>query len=1217
MTFELSKLPDLPALQQLARALWHNGSIRGAALFVGAGFSKNAILQAPDTPKAPDWNELLTELVDQLYPSDKRSAPRDALRIAEEYRIYFGPSALDGFIRARFPDRAWLPGSLHLQALKFPWSDILTTNWDTILERTADDLTDINYEVIRTEADLVHARSPRIIKLHGTLGDKDPLIFTAEDYRTYPVRRAAFVNLARQIFIENDLCLLGFSGNDPNFLEWAGWVRDQLGSHARRIYLAGNLDLSAPTRRYLESLNISPIDFAPMVSHLPRKERHSAATKSFLDALHAEQPAAPHEWKQHSLNEYPLHKGGHDLFEKARKDESFAVEALKETAQLLRDDREKYPGWLVCPRVERHRRNYEVASWIFFRPSVLARIEPVERAQILAEFLWCYVIRLMDLDVMLRDAIVALMEEASPPIERGPRLKFAVALMRDARLERHDGNFEKWSTLIDSEVNADDAERLEANYQRCLRLRDQLNLVELGKLVSELESENPIWRLRQAGIYAEVGEYEKATKLIKHATADFEKAYRLDRNSMWIKSCLAWASLLSHATDLGNFRRRGEPVRIREFQKFRIDPDSELDSLKNQADKLRSKEEDEAIAVTPLFDAGSYRQGKPKIPAQPSVEGFGCLVALDQLMELTGVPLRINHVEIAAGAAKSIMKVTFQHDARWYALLLRAMHSHFDKSFDCYFSRVAIAQLSQDVADQVRRKLDDSITFWSRRCAISIGEERDKDRSVAIDELRLALTAQSRMTVRMTVDQALEAFQCGAKIVRDSSILHPWIIDAACDLAKYALEAIPSERRSSIAFEVIQFPLDCERGGHPTGRPDLIGVIDAVKPERDWQDLRWDQRIRELLDMAAPDAIGRAEAINCLAYLSKHGTLKPDEHEAFAEVLWSKLDEGTPPLPADTMLLASAYVSLPAPTGVDPIALVKSRIFDRDLEQVMNYAGPLDTRVISEKQRHLISFYNTAPLKLFMAESRAQELFDQIVKWTECECSPRDPVGSEFIQGFNTFIRQIAGDILSFVLVPAMSNEAKNEERLLALLSFLSQSKCWSSVRALPNFIETVPTMEEPVIMAIHRGLSADQHPMITGAAAALVRWSELHETKALPSVPRKLIEKLLSMIEANKDEGLHILLNAATSLTDKEITTKEDMARLKQTLNDLRDVWEYSDVLIDSRRAVTISLVRQQAVRLAGVLRKKIPDDGTLEGWLQEGRLDPLPEVRFAVEPG
>jgi hypothetical protein len=144
---------------------------------VGAGFSKNADRKAPDTPEAPNWRELLSELVKQLYPSNRKSAPRDPLRIAEEYRTYFGQAALDGFIRTRFPDRAWLPGPLHLQLLNFPWSDVLTTNWDTILERAAEEVTDFVYEVVRTEADIAHARSPRIIKLHGTLGDTDASIF--------------------------------------------------------------------------------------------------------------------------------------------------------------------------------------------------------------------------------------------------------------------------------------------------------------------------------------------------------------------------------------------------------------------------------------------------------------------------------------------------------------------------------------------------------------------------------------------------------------------------------------------------------------------------------------------------------------------------------------------------------------------------------------------------------------------------------------------------------------------------------------------------------------------------------------------------------------------------------------------------------------------------------------------------------------------------------
>ena len=70
---------------------------------------------------------------------------------------------------------------------------------------------------------------PRIVKLHGSLPATFPLISTEEDYRTYPSKFAPFVNTVRQAMMETVLCLIGFSGDDPNFLHWSGWVRDNLG----------------------------------------------------------------------------------------------------------------------------------------------------------------------------------------------------------------------------------------------------------------------------------------------------------------------------------------------------------------------------------------------------------------------------------------------------------------------------------------------------------------------------------------------------------------------------------------------------------------------------------------------------------------------------------------------------------------------------------------------------------------------------------------------------------------------------------------------------------------------------------------------------------------------------------------------------------------------------------------------------------------------------
>src|SRR5713226_9895686 len=66
----------------------------------------------------------------------------------------------------------------------------------------------------------------------------------------------------QQAMMETAFCLVGFSGDDPNFLHWSGWVRDNLGDCTPKIYLVGWLDLSDQRRRMLEDRSVVPIDFA-------------------------------------------------------------------------------------------------------------------------------------------------------------------------------------------------------------------------------------------------------------------------------------------------------------------------------------------------------------------------------------------------------------------------------------------------------------------------------------------------------------------------------------------------------------------------------------------------------------------------------------------------------------------------------------------------------------------------------------------------------------------------------------------------------------------------------------------------------------------------------------------------------------------------------------------------------------------------------------------
>lgn len=96
------------------------------------------------------------------------------------------------------------------------------------------------YYLVQNSFDLSLRKKQNIIKLHGTVRkakcekygfDNDPrchYIITADDYENYQEKHEAFVNLMRIALLQDSFCLIGFSGDDPNFTSWLCWVRDIL-----------------------------------------------------------------------------------------------------------------------------------------------------------------------------------------------------------------------------------------------------------------------------------------------------------------------------------------------------------------------------------------------------------------------------------------------------------------------------------------------------------------------------------------------------------------------------------------------------------------------------------------------------------------------------------------------------------------------------------------------------------------------------------------------------------------------------------------------------------------------------------------------------------------------------------------------------------------------------------------------------------------------------
>ena len=408
---------------------------------VGAGFSRGARATVVGAPKPPLWGGIARVLRTRLYPDNPGAAPPDPLRLAQEFEDTLSREVLHALLAREVGDRRHRPGPNHHALLRLPWTDVLTTNYDTLIERAIPS-SGRRYTTVYSPADLPSARAPRIVKLHGSLPDHPPLIITEEDYRTYDDRFAPFVTLARARLVEDALVLVGFSGDDPNFLRWTGWVRDHLAEGAPPLYFV-TLDLPDPKRTLLVQRNVAPIDlgsFFPTKTYPDPDERHELALRWFLAELKRGEPMPPADWP-----ELPPHRSDEDTVVERLKDEgTYArlpdlltttpsrlpqtpprfetgqpVTATKQAqgrkdgrslADLIdpwRTQRERYPGWLIAPKPQRDRLFDTAYDWLLQITRDAPDLDAPDDLRLVRELVWR-----MDraLFPLFRDGHVTLLE---------------------------------------------------------------------------------------------------------------------------------------------------------------------------------------------------------------------------------------------------------------------------------------------------------------------------------------------------------------------------------------------------------------------------------------------------------------------------------------------------------------------------------------------------------------------------------------------------------------------------------------------------------------------------------------------------------------------------------------------------------------------------------------------------------------------------------------
>lgn len=297
-----------------------------ASVMVGAGFSKNAV--KPDYVEMKDWNSLGKVFFRLLYSHDPKPTElefKTPIRLASQVEASFGRNELDKLILRSLPDDAIAPGDLHRDLLRLRWRDVFTTNYDTLLERAYLDA-GVSYNVVTNKDTLLYERSPRIVKLHGSFPDIHPFIITEEDYRTYPAKYPGFVNTVRQALIESVFCLIGFSGDDPNFLSWIGWLRDVMEDSIAPVYMV-TFDRNIHESEYslMRDRGIKILNLA----NVPKVNNFQEALSFFC--------------------QYLLNEGNSEWKGILRIEDLKTIDDVHNIIAEMKNIRQSYPGWIFLP----------------------------------------------------------------------------------------------------------------------------------------------------------------------------------------------------------------------------------------------------------------------------------------------------------------------------------------------------------------------------------------------------------------------------------------------------------------------------------------------------------------------------------------------------------------------------------------------------------------------------------------------------------------------------------------------------------------------------------------------------------------------------------------------------------------------------------------------------------------------------------------------------
>ena len=1263
---------DQSHIDQVRDALWARQGT-GASVMVGSGFSKNSLNVRPDADGPPMLHAVAEAMHKRLYPridaesvqvNDAESVVAERIpSLAQEYKTAFGRGNLHQLLQQLIRDDDLKPGEAHIRLLQLPWRDVFTTNWDTLLEKTRPHILDRTFSVVRDMDEIPLAHQPRIVKLHGSLPAQFPLIFTEEDYRTYPTRFAPFVNTVQQAMMETVFCLIGFSGNDPNFLSWSGWVRDNLGDSAPKIYLAGWLDLPDHRRKMLERRRVLPIDLAqhPRAHRWPEHLRHQYATEWVLHTLEQGRPYDHTYWPSppsQPTTEIPsyLRPVVKVVYQHPKEEpwddknipedvEDERVRKVRETLAIWRHNRLAYPGWLFLPAVEeRETFRSKISEWEPLILDVLPSFGAVERLNAIYELVWRREILLEPVSDKLElatESILASIDCQNRKIDGADKTdvdwidvrkvwrNVALSFVTAARFRFDNELLDERIKLVEPFENDHPDVYHRLRQERCLWAINSLDFEALGRLIDDwiVEGCDPIWIIRKAALLWESDRNDEAADLVRvaleaiRAIPDVEGSVAGATREGWA----LWSALtLENRQEIS---RRWDKLTV-----LKCDAKLEKDSIVR-----RIKVSDETEEA-PHFDLGVRRGGGLIFSnKRPDLASYGAV----RLTEVAGMPPTTKYKEpIGFPVASDILSsaaltmATFRPELA-IRLVLRTSTSETDDTLERVLPRTRAATLSESSVEILSDICIGVIDYASPRLVAADGHSRSLP---WITRMNVATEVLSRLALRVTSEKAEDFLNIGLQCIQNNRVAQEYELHKSLDnLLRRTWGVLPKDRRAARAVDLLSLPI-LGMGTFTTDVADFFPEPASLLQSDDLSSMRmpendgqWSDTVNFLVRGLEGEAEARKRALGRILALFDAELLTEPELSAVAQALWSERHTAPDSFPTGTHLPDWVFLWLPEPDPGTAEQLFRRKWLSGDLNRFESITqSDSNTFTVSwgvspanpDKLEDVLWNVGTAisalrnygsPLQL--SESEGAFLAGLVEYWVDIDF-PSHP-----IRYFQSGARQptvwaLRGlrSILTEVIIPQPVGE-----RLFEKLRKLTDTgtPCFELIHGL---VRTIPDRFDELVIWLWIGLASDDNARAESAIVGLHSWLEaqLNAEMQLQAPPEHLVHEIGLMIATRRSAALPQALPLATWVFSKG--TPEH----RQILNDLavHGLRFLAEELAYDREYnldgnVDLPLLRWLCVELAQAMASSgMTDEPAVDLWLKLGEEDPLPEARYAVTP-